>query len=186
MLACMKPLRMLLMLFLLLPVLAGCAAAQPEEELQMPPEFLGWWHPVADYVGIDIRPDGTMEGRVESRDYKGDPLVTKERYKIFHIQDGEVYAIREIRFTDGKPDKNPMYRYVRLDFRSQDKYLPNSLYLGIASASCGLLSQDEFDNVPAWVHWRRLTDKNFICGYASSDTDFWGTRETYVRYKDED
>ncbi|MBI4031062.1 MAG: hypothetical protein HY370_05250, partial [Proteobacteria bacterium] len=90
----MKPVSLLIVLFLLLSGLPGCAGAPPADELKMPPEFLGWWHPSSYHLGIDIRPDGTMEERVESRNYKGDPLVATSRYKIFRIQDGEVYAIR--------------------------------------------------------------------------------------------
>lgn len=183
MLAPMKPVSLLIVLFLLLSGLPGCAGAPPADDLKMPPEFLGWWHPKADYIGIDIRQDGTMEERVESRDYKGAPLVATSRYKIFRIQDGYVYAIREMRFTDDDPHAGRQYNYIRMHIDDNIKYLPNHKTLYIHYKGCDL-SKDNFENDPPSMHWKRLTDD--MCKGAGNETGpyDWYYFIPYAGYKD--
>jgi hypothetical protein len=74
--------------FCLFLLLVSCA--QAEAPLAMPKEFLGYWHPYsqgAAYVGLEIFPDGRMEGRVDDESRE---LIKSDKYKILAIEDGRV------------------------------------------------------------------------------------------------
>lgn len=85
--------------FCLFLLLASCA--QAEAPLAMPKEFLGYWHPYSRgtaKVGLEIFPDGRMEGRADDKTRK---LIESYEYKIITIENGKVVmAVKSVYAPD--------------------------------------------------------------------------------------
>ncbi len=170
--------RLLLTVILLLS-LTACVTTPPQDNgyLPMPEEFLGYWRPrgrASGIIGIDVRPDGIIEHRVNN-DTK--ELVMIQYYKVFHIENGYVYTI--VREEDTDPNStliNPRWKYVRYIIDPPHTRPDNTVW--VTYQHCDLFQKDWY--LPAHIHWERLQNEtNNVCEY--NRNNLFHNLSTYTR-----